>query len=111
MNIYPISSQYSSSNLLPPVLVEGSELMAMDEGGTSDPYCKFRLDTMLGYIDKWVILESSRVCPLGLFRAYHREFPRANFFRQPQSPDHTKFPRCPKCPESKLFKVCRVQSV
>ena len=111
MNIYPIYSQYSSRILFSPVLVEGSELMAMDEGGTSDPYCKFRLDTMLGYKDKWVILESSRVCPLGLFRAYHREFPRANFFRQPQSPDHTKFPRCPKCPESKLFKVCRFQSV
>ena len=25
-----------------PVLIDGSDLLAMDEGGTSDPYCKFK---------------------------------------------------------------------
>lgn len=24
------------------MLIDGSDLLAMDEGGTSDPYCKFR---------------------------------------------------------------------
>ena len=24
------------------VLIDGSDLLAMDEGGTSDPYCKFK---------------------------------------------------------------------
>ena len=29
-------------------LVEGKELLAMDEEGTSDPYCKFRLVLPVG---------------------------------------------------------------